>query len=67
MPKPTFLNRQHANLAQLIRAARCEEEIVNLLAQGSTYEYASPKTRSRWHEAAKARRGEIGHSADSTE
>ncbi len=65
--KQPFPKRPHTNLVQTIRMAQSKEEIDALLAIGSTLEHASPKTRSRWHEAAKHRRNEFDHSADSTE
>ncbi len=67
MKKPPFPKREHKNLVQTIRLAESQEEINMLLAVGNSLEHASDKTRSRWHEAAKARRSEIGHSADTAE
>ncbi len=68
MPKDHFTKRPHHNLVRSIREAGGRAEIASLLELGhTTFDNASEKTRSRWHEAAKARLKEIGHSADTVE
>lgn len=66
-PKPPFLRRPKTSLVESIRVALSDDEITQLLELGSSYDHASDKTKLRWRKAAEARRGEIGHSSNTTE
>lgn len=47
------------SLLSRLKIAKSSWEIEMLLAEGSTYLYASGKTRRRWERAAKKRRMEV--------
>lgn len=57
--KPIFHKRGHLNMVQSIRAAASMAELAKLMVVASTFEHASDKTKSRWHEAVKIRRQEL--------
>ena len=52
----------NAGLRQKLLVAKSEEEITRLLEQGRSYEFASPKTQSRWIKAAHKARTRLGRS-----
>lgn len=46
------MNKELFGLREKIAAATSEQEIVNFLKTGNTYEFASPRTRISWKNTA---------------